>query len=180
MRNEAVLVGEADGIPIPGFDISNSPIEALRKGRELFNGKRVVHRTTAGVTGALAAMESSDEVLLASFLTARATALYVQAKAPEKVTIVAMGSRSIEKSPEDECCADYIENMLRGQPYDHLNALQKILEHESAQKFLRADTSYLPSEDPVLCLQRDLFDFALRAEKRDGFVYAVPLRVAGK
>jgi 2-phosphosulfolactate phosphatase len=39
MRNEAVLVGEQDGFPIHGFDISNSPTEALRKGRNEHKAK---------------------------------------------------------------------------------------------------------------------------------------------
>jgi 2-phosphosulfolactate phosphatase len=176
MRKDAVLVGEQDGFPIPGFDISNSPIEALRKGREFFEGKRVIHRTTAGVTGALAALDKSDEVLLASFLNARATALYVLAKAPETVSLVSMGTRSIETSPEDERCAEYIESLLLSRPFDHIEAAREILEHESTQKFLKGGKSYFPPEDPVICLLRDIFDFAIRAEKRDGMVKAIPIK----
>ena len=177
MRNEAVLVGEQDGIPIPGFDISNSPIEALRKGRAFFNGRRVVHRTTAGVTGALAAMEKSEEVLLASFLNARATAEYIREKAPDTLSIVAMGTRAIETSPEDEFCAEYIESLIRGKPYNHLDAMREILEHESARKFLCGDTSYLPAEDPAICLQQNLFHIAIRAQKQDGLIRAVPIPI---
>jgi 2-phosphosulfolactate phosphatase len=177
MRNAAVLVGERDGFPIPGFDISNSPIEALRKGPTFFDGRRVVHRTTAGVTGALAAMEKSEEVLLASFLIAGATAEYIRKKAPNRVSIVAMGTRAVETSPEDEFCAEYIESLLRGRPYNHLGAVREILEHESARKFLRGDASYFPPEDPAICLQRDLFQFAIRAEKQNGYVRAVPITI---
>jgi len=67
-------VGECDEVPIPGFDLTNSPFVIMRHGRALFEGRTVIHRSTSGVTGALAALENSTEVLLASFLTARATA----------------------------------------------------------------------------------------------------------
>ena len=74
MRGDAVLVGEANEIPISGFDLTNSPFLIMQKGAGFFGQRTVIHRTTSGVTGALAALENSTEVLLASFLTARATA----------------------------------------------------------------------------------------------------------
>jgi 2-phosphosulfolactate phosphatase len=179
MRAGAVLVGERDGLPIPGFDLTNSPFLIMKKGRPFFNQKKVVHRTTSGVTGALSALERSDEVLLASFLTARATADYIKARAPDTVSIVAMGTRSVSKAPEDECCADYIESLLTGTPYDHLKAVQQILCHESARKFLRGDKLYYPREDPAICLQRDIFNFALRAERKHDLVFSVKINAAG-
>ena len=45
-----------------------------------------------------------------------------------------------------------------------VGALATILAGETAGKFLRNDKPYLPSADPAFCLQRDLFDFALRAQ----------------
>lgn len=171
-RGNAVLVGEMNELPIEGFDLTNSPVEIMRRGRPFFAGKTVIHRTTAGITGALAAMEHSDEVLLASFLTARATAEYIRRQNPELVSIVAMGIRSLAPAPEDEFCGDYIESMLTEKSYDHTGALQHILAHETAQKFLRGDKEYLPREDPAIALQRDLFDFALRARQGGQFVEA--------
>lgn len=174
----AILVGESNEEPIEGFDLTNSPTLILARGRALFEGRTVVHRTTSGVTGALAALERCDEVLLASFANARATTEYIRRRGPRVVSIVAMGIRSIEKAPEDEACGDCIESLLSGPargrpPYDHVAAMVEILAHETAQKFLRGDKPYLPREDPAFCLQRDLFDFALRAERRGGSVEAV-------
>lgn len=178
---DAVLVGEANERPIDGFDLTNSPWLILQRGQSLFEGRTVVHRTTSGVTGALAAFPNCDEVLLASFLTAGATAAHILSRRPPVVSIVAMGIRSQSPAPEDEACGDLIESRLgesrlgqRG--YNHLAALTQILGHETAQKFLRADRPYLPAQDVSLCLQVDLFDFALRAEKRDGQIEAVPVR----
>ena len=175
-RGQAVLLGELDGSPIDGFDLPNSPHFILRKGAGFFRGRPAVHRSTAGVCGALAAMAQSDEVMLASFMTARATAAYVQSRRPRCVSIVAMGDHRREEVPEDLRCADYIDSLLSGRPYDHLAAIEEILGHESAQKFLRGDQPQYPREDPTLCLQRDLFDFALRAERRDGAIDAVKVR----
>lgn len=165
---EWILVGEHNEVPLQGADLGNSPSEILRKGESFFRDRTVIHRTTAGVTGAAAALETADEVLLGSFLTAAATARYIRAKRPDLVTLVAMGERARNPSPEDEACAEALEYLLAGRPYDHLKAVAGILFEPSAQKFIRGGKSYLPGEDPVICLQRDLFDFALIARKEAG------------
>ncbi len=172
MRGDAILVGERNEVPIEGFDLTNSPRMILERGREYFEGRTVIHRTTSGVTGALAAMEHADEVLLASFVNAKATAAYIARKKPAEASIVGMGIRSMANAPEDDFCGDYIEHLLNGRPYDHIEALRTILAHETAQKFIRGDKIYLPREDPAICLQRDMFGFALRAEKGTDFVEA--------
>jgi 2-phosphosulfolactate phosphatase len=173
MRGRAVLLGELGGEPIEGFDLPNSPFFILRKGAAYFRGRPAVHRSTAGVRGALAAMAHADEVMLTSFMTARATADYIKSRGPRRVSIVAMGDHRSVEVPEDQRCADYVDSLLSGRPYDHLAATDEILSDDSAQKFLRGDQPQYPREDPTLCLQRDLFGFALRAERRDGSIEAV-------
>ena len=79
-RGDAVLVGECNEVPISGFDLTNSPFVIMQHGRAFFEQRTVIHRTTSGVTGALAALENSTEVLLVSFLTARATAGYIKSR----------------------------------------------------------------------------------------------------
>jgi 2-phosphosulfolactate phosphatase len=171
-RGDSILVGEMNEVPIEGFDLTNSPWLIMNRGRAFFEGRTVIHRTTSGVTGAIAALERADEVLLASFATARATAAWLKHRNPPVVSIVAMGIRSVQKAPEDEFCGDYIESLLTGKPYDHIGAMREILAHETAQKFLRGDKPYLPKEDPGICIQRDLFDFVLRAERGERFIEA--------
>ena len=160
----AVLVGEINEVPIEGFDLTNSPSLIMKHGRAMFEGRTVVHRTTSGVTGALTALQRCDEVLLSSFIIARATAEYILRRSPAVVSIVAMGERSQAKAPEDEACGDYLELMLSDRPYDHVAALATILADRTAAKFLRNDKPHLPPADPAFCLQRDLLAFALRAE----------------
>lgn len=174
LQGDAVLVGERNEAPIEGFDLPNSPSMILAAGQRRFDGQRVVLRTTSGVAGALIALRRADEVLLASFVNARATAAYLRARGAALVSLVAMGTHGQQQAPEDERCADCIESLLRGTAYDHVAAIAEILASDSARRFLAADKPYLPAADPALCLQRDLFEHAIRAEAADGWVRAVP------
>ena len=167
-----ILLGEISGIPIQGFDLGNSPSEILRRGPAFFQGRTVVQRTSSGVQGTLAAMDGADEVLLGSYVVARSTAQYILAKRPERVSLVAMGWNMEEKSPEDEWCVRYFSHLLENTPYDHLAALREIVFHGTTQKFLRMKEAYFPPEDPLLCVQRDMYDFVLRARREGELVVA--------
>jgi 2-phosphosulfolactate phosphatase len=170
----ALAIGEVDGKKPPGFDLGNSPSHILAAGRDLFSGRTVAQRTTAGTAGAIAAAHRSDVVLLGSYVTAASTARYIQGQSPppEVISLVAMGDDGTVVTPDDEGCADYLEHLLAGRPYDHTAALQRMIEHEIVQKFLRADQEHFPPEDPVYCLQRDLFDFVLVATLEGGHLVA--------
>jgi 2-phosphosulfolactate phosphatase len=165
---EYLLIGEVNEVPIEGADLGNSPSEIVLKGAAYFKDKIVVHRTTAGVTGATAALEKAQEVLLASFLTAKAVAGYLLRKNPARITLVAMGERAAKPAPEDEACADYLEHLLTGKAYDPVETLKHIVFQATAQKFIQGTKPYLPREDPVFCLQRDLFDFVLALRRQEG------------
>ena len=103
--------------------------------------------------------------MLASFMTAGAVARYIRGKNPSRLTLVGMGDRANKPAPEDEACADYIEHLVTGKPYDAIDALRRIVFQVTAQKFLVGGKEYLPREDPIFCLQRDLFDFVLKVRK---------------
>jgi len=165
-----ILIGEVGGAPIEGFDMGNSPSQIMRMGPHFFEGKMVVQRTSAGVQGALASLDVADEVLLGSYVLAKATARYIMARSPRRVSIVAMGVQLREKAPEDEWCARYIAHLLGTMNYDHNQALRQILFQETTQKFLRGDKPQFPPEDPILCLQRDIYNFALRVAREQEFV----------
>jgi 2-phosphosulfolactate phosphatase len=174
-----LAVGEVDGKKPSGFDLGNSPSRILAAGRERFAGRTVAMRTTAGTTGAVAATNRSDLVILGSYVTAAAIAHYIRglSPAPEVVSLVAMGDDGLGITPDDEACADYIEHLLTGQPYDHMAALQRIIEHECTQRFLRGDQDRFPPADPAYCLQRNLFDFVMIATVADGQLLARPFQV---
>jgi 2-phosphosulfolactate phosphatase len=169
--NDVLLIGEIGGIPIEGFDLGNSPSEIRQQEPSVFKDRTVVQRTSAGVQGALAALDRADEVLVAGYTVARATADYILDRQPARVSLVAMGWDLKERAPEDEGCARYIAHLLGAGDYDHNKALGEIVSSETAQRFLRADSPHFPAEDPILCLQRDVHDFALRVERDQEHVF---------
>jgi 2-phosphosulfolactate phosphatase len=178
-HDDIVLAGEINEQLIPGFDLGNSPSELIRKPKGFLKEKIVVQRTTAGVTGVISALAQAGIVILGSYVMAKAISRYILAQnpLPEVVTIVAMGTRGVARAPEDEGCAAYLEHLLVGIPYDHLDTLKTVIFNETAQKFIRGDKAYLPREDPIICLQRDLFDFVLVAKKEQGLVTVTSKKV---
>jgi 2-phosphosulfolactate phosphatase len=66
----AISGGERGGLPIPGFDLGNSPGEY---NREVCEGKTLVMTTTNGTRAILASLEA-ERVYIASFLNLKATA----------------------------------------------------------------------------------------------------------
>ncbi len=163
-----LAVGEVDGKKVAGFDLGNSPSQILAAGRDLIAGRTVAQRTSAGVTGAVAASRRAEMVILGSYVTAQAIARYIQGLSPPIVSLVAMGAGGEAATPEDEACADYIEHLLTGRPYDHTAALRQIVEHESTKKFLRGDQAHFPQTDPIYCLQCGVFDFVIVAAQEGG------------
>ncbi|MFC1539055.1 2-phosphosulfolactate phosphatase [Candidatus Latescibacterota bacterium] len=177
MEGNYIRIGENNELPIEGFDLTNSPFHIMEKGKNFFYGRNVIHRTTSGVLGAVYALEHSEEVILASFNNARATAEYIKNHNPELVSIVSMGIRTKENAVEDDYCGDYIESILMGNNFDYYEAVNKILLNETAQKFLRGDKPYLPKEDPALCLQKDIFDFVLLTKKKDNIIKSIKCEI---
>ena len=145
-----ILVGEVNEVPIEGADLGNSPTHIIQKGRLYFRDKTIIHRTTAGVTGATAAFKKADEVILGSFVTAKAIAGYIEERKPDLVTLVAMGERAERPAPEDEACADYLEHLLTGKPYDPAQAFHDVVLQPTAQKFYFGCQGVSSSRRPYL------------------------------
>jgi 2-phosphosulfolactate phosphatase len=178
----ALAAGEVGGRMVSGFDMGNSPAQIVAAGRSPFAGRTVAQRTSAGVTGAVAAARCAERVILGSYVTASAIAHYLQElqSPPETVSLVAMGNAGRESTPDDEGCASYLEHLLTGAPYSHADALQRIVEHECTQKFLRGDQAHFPPADPVFCLQRDLFGFCLTAQLEGDLLIGRRVDVPGR
>lgn len=120
------------------------------------------------------ALERAQKVFLAGYVNARATAEALKAMNPETVQIVAMGRQMKEPTPEEERCARYLKHLLGAGGCSHLKASRETLWSPETQKFLKADKSYYPPEDPLVCLQLDLSDLALLPEKDNGLVVVPP------
>jgi 2-phosphosulfolactate phosphatase len=182
-----LVAGEVKGVKVEGFDLGNSPADIVSKGESFFRGRRVAARSSAGTQGVLAAAAHADLVMLGSYMTAAATAAYIRDRAQvdaltggheTKVTIVAMGFEGVRPSAEDERCGDYLEHLLTGQPYDHLQAVWECMRDPEIAASLRGEHDYRPKEDIVLALQRDLFDFVMVGRLEDGHVRVTRQAVA--
>ena len=174
-----LVAGEVKGMKVPEFDLGNSPADIVAKGESFFRGRRVAARSSAGTQGVLAAAANAELVMLGSYMTASATAAYIRDRAhvdalvgghDTKVTIVAMGFEGVRPSVEDERCADYLEHLLTGKPYDHVQAVWDCMHDPEIGASLRGEHDYRPKEDIVLALQRDLFPFVMIGRLEDDHV----------
>lgn len=159
--NDGVLIGERDCIKVEGFDHGNSPTEIENVD---FSGKTLVHTTSAGTQGLVAACDQADEVLTGSFVNAQAIVEYIRSKEPEVVTMVAMGTGGTMRAQEDMMCAMYLKNALEDYP-NSFDTLKNFLAGvDSAEKFFDESKGFAPERDFELCMSLDRFDFVLRAE----------------
>ena len=78
----ALLAGERQGLPIPGFDLGNSPGEFTP---EVCDGKTLVMTTTNGTRAILASLEA-ERVYIASFANLRATSTSSRSSSSRKTT----------------------------------------------------------------------------------------------
>lgn len=167
---EYVLVGERKGIKLPGFDYGNSPTQTAEA---QLKGKTVVHTTSAGTQGIVNAVHA-EEILVASLVTARATAEYILAAAPETVSLVAMGLHGIYSAPEDTLCARYLRSLLTKEPMDMAHELEVLRHTESSERFFRPENrDVFPQGDYGYCTAVDRFGFALRVSKEEEDIFRV-------
>lgn len=101
-RSDVRMAGERKMLPIPGFDLGNSPREFTR---EAVEGKTVLLTTTNG-TSALVAIQGARDVVVASYVNFSAVSalLRTAARGGTDVAIVCAG-RDRQFSLEDAACA---------------------------------------------------------------------------
>jgi 2-phosphosulfolactate phosphatase len=153
-----LLIGEINGLKIKGFDYGNSPYEVMNVD---FSERIVVQRTSAGTQGILNAV-NSEEILPGSFVMAEAIINYIRNKNPKVLSLVAMGWGGLERSPEDELFADYIEKRLKGINPEFEEIKQYIRIHPQGAKFFDSSQPQFVEEDFHAAMNLDRFDFCLR------------------
>lgn len=164
---DSVLIGERNGVKCEGCDFGNSPSQT--EGFD-FAGRTVVHTTSAGTQGVINA-SCASEILVCGLVNARATAEYIASRAPDEVSLVAMGTNGVRSADEDLLCARYIRGLLTGQELD-MAALAPALRNGSGKKFFNPDTQQIfPRADFEMCIQCDIFPFALRIERDEAGLY---------
>ena len=165
----------------------------------LFAGKDVIHLTSTGTSGILAAEAAgADEIIAASLVNAEAAAKYILIRNPRSLSLVAMGKGGLENSKEDTLCAKYIKSLLTGETIMGDDALPRIfrtrifttdkiqlvadaLLTDGGEEFFKPDPEWqevYPREDFFLCTACDLFDFMIRIRRDEkGILYAEPVSV---
>lgn len=126
----------------------------------------LVHRTSAGTQGLVAASATADHLFAASFACAGATARAVRDLAPDEVTFVSTGVDHRD-GDEDVACAEYIAALLTNGDVDVQPYLDRVRSSDAAQAFLRNDPDF-PAADLDEAVRLDVVDFALGASLDDG------------
>ena len=153
-------IGEEGGLMVEGFDYGNSPYDASLAD---FSGRTVIQRTGAGTNGVVNA-GGADERVLGSFVMAEAIVRYIKKRAPAVVSLVAMGNVGVEPNEEDESCAEYIEERLKGESPNFAEMKRRIRAAPSGAKFFDPSRPQFKEEDLHLAMELDRFGFVLRVE----------------
>jgi 2-phosphosulfolactate phosphatase len=160
----ALAAGERGGQPLEGFDLGNSPTALA--GLDVV-GRTLVHRTSAGTQG-LARTAGSELVLAASFVTAGATARFLQRAGVDDITFVVTGDSLGRDGDEDLACAELIAARLLGEDPDPAPYLRRVPDSDAGRLFAPGGPDWAPPEDLALACEVDRFDFALVAEPAEG------------
>jgi 2-phosphosulfolactate phosphatase len=111
-RSDVLLAGERKMLPVPGFDLGNSPLEFKRA---VVEGKTILLTTTNGTQAITAAQQGARDVVVASYVnyTAVLTMLRTALRGGNDITIVCAG-RDRQFSLEDAGCAGrYVSNVAK-------------------------------------------------------------------
>ncbi|MCI8290856.1 MAG: 2-phosphosulfolactate phosphatase [Clostridia bacterium] len=174
-NKEYVLIGERNGVKLPGFDYGNSPtqIENIN-----FEGKVVIHTTSCGTQGIVNAI-NADEIITGSFVNASAIVKYIKQSSLKDVSLVSLARPGEEPFPEDQLFAEYIKALLENKTVNNLEERITELKNTSGAKFFDISMQEVfPKKDFYLCTEIDKFDFILKVEKdRDGSLFIKKVEV---
>ena len=164
----SLLFGERNGIKVEGFDFGNSPSSV---NTEIVKGKTILHTTSAGTQGVVNATNAT-QILAGILVNARAIAEYIIETQPEVVSLVSMGWKAEEETPEDELCAEYIKSILDGEELTNMDERVAALRYDGGEHCFNPDTQVnFPEGDFWMCIKYDLLPYVLQIEKDEiGFV----------
>jgi len=158
---DCLIIGEVNGIKVPGFDVGNSPTEVLAY-KSL--PRRMIQRTTAGTQGVVRAI-GAKTIITASLVNAAATARYIRNTSPDSVTLVQTGIFAGQDwGDEDAACADLIEGILLGQDVDQNGIVRRVQNSRSGLHYDGHDINFPPT-DLEMALQIDKFNFVMQVER---------------
>jgi 2-phosphosulfolactate phosphatase len=161
-------MGEVGGRAPPGFDLGNSPFEALQANIE---GMTIIQRTSAGTQGLVAAKHAT-QLYAGSLVTAKATANAMLRHSPRQVALVAMGKDGASRADEDELCAIHLRNLLQGRQGSRSGIRDVILAGPQIPDFHDPEKPYLHPRDLEIALDVDRYEFAVRVMLEEGHLVA--------
>lgn len=170
-----ILIGERNGIKLPGFDYGNSPSEIKNIN---FSNQTVVHTTSCGTQGIVNAI-NAEEIITGSLVNAKAIAKYVKENKFDNISIVSMARPGENPSDEDELCAKYIKSLLENNILNNLDKEIENLKLTSGSKFFDKSTQEVfPEEDFYLCTELNKFNFILKVNKNiNGMLYLEKIEI---
>ena len=154
---EYILMGERDGLNLPGFDYGNSPTEI----KDIdFSGKTIVHTTTLGTKGVISALKHTEDIITGSFANAKAVINYIKKENPEIVHLFCTDGRSNDN--EDLMLAKYIKGHFGNKPLDMDTIRKNLMTHPSGIGYLTEPRSKYSKSDFFLALEPDKFSFVMK------------------
>ena len=174
-NKEYILIGERNGIKLPGFDYGNSPSQIKSID---FSKRTVVHTTSCGTQGIVNAI-NADEIITGSLVNANAIVKYIKQNNFKDISIVSMSRPNELPSDEDELCARYIKSLLEDKLLENLENEVEKLKLTSGKKFFDSNNEEnFPKEDFYLCVEINKFDFVLRVNKAEnGMLYIEKIEI---
>lgn len=162
----ALAMGEDHGRRPEGFDLSNSPAQAARAD---LDGRVVVHRTSAGTQGVVAA-RSATRLWCASLVVASATAAAAVEWAglgdPTYVITGRFADRP-ERGDDDLVTAAHIEAIRLGEAPDPRVVARQVAGSEEAGTTLALGAGHVDRTDIELATDVDRFSFAMEVTRDD-------------
>lgn len=126
-HSDYMVVGERYGMKVPGFDMNNSPGDAMEYD---VKGKRVIFTSTNG-TLVLKRIISTGKVYVSSFLNVTAT--FEKLKDLDRVDIV-VSNRPDGQADEDYIYADFLKSKLLGENPDFEAYAERIRNSKGARR----------------------------------------------
>ncbi|WP_025691938.1 2-phosphosulfolactate phosphatase [Paenibacillus zanthoxyli] len=159
-----LLAGEIEGLPIPGFELDNSPVRL----HDLdLRGKFLIQKTTNGVTATLNALKT-EHLFVTGFTNARTTAEFIKRNLLKEDNMTINLIASHPSGDDDLACAQYISEIL--QNTNRISAdqtIERIRKSEAAKKFYDNEKPEFLKEDISFCIMEMPSDFVMKVNYND-------------
>ena len=164
-----VLIGERNGIILPGFDYGNSPSQIENVD---FSEKVVIHTTSCGTQG-IAKSVNARQIITGSLVNAQAIVRYIIQNKIDDVSLLTLCRQGELPFDEDVLCAKYIKGLLENVPLNNIEEEIEKLKTNSGSKFFdKLKQKDFPERDFYLCTEINKFDFVLKVKKdEEGNLY---------